>query len=117
MTVQRLAHFPLAELRPVLESAGWDVTLDETLRAELRDAQGKFRLVVDRSGRAMLRRTAMAAKPLERLVHSGDHTYAIARETHTETHVSTQLAEGDDFGQVLDEMLALSLEDAGQAGG
>ena len=116
MTVHHLAHFPLAELRPMLEAAGWDVTLADTLQAELRGARGQFRLVVDRSGRVILRRTTLVNKPESRVVRSGEHTYAVEQEGFEVTHISTQLGEGDDFGPVLEEMITLSLAPDGPEG-
>jgi hypothetical protein len=109
MTVQRLNRFPLASLLPYLEAGGWDVVIDDTLQAELRDGRGDFRLVVDRNGRAMLRRTVLAERPQERIIHKGKHTYAIQRETTAVVHVSTQLLSGDALDQVLAEMIALGL--------
>ncbi len=109
MTVQRLAQFPLGTLRPILEAQGWDVSLGDTLQAELQDARGRFRLVADRSGRVMMRCTMLAQEPQDRIVQRGEQTYAVQRELRAVTHVTTQLASAEAFGQVLDELIELSL--------
>ena len=108
MTVQRQAQFSLEALRPMLESLGWDVSLRETLEASCDDAEGAFRLVVDKGGRLYLRRTSLASKPRGKMVQRAGRTYAIHSETIISKSVTTTLNSIDSFGETLSEMQLLA---------
>ena len=116
MTVQRLADFPLAELIPMLTSQGWDCSLRETLTAHY-DGQGfgELRLVVDRSGRAILRRTTLESPSEERLVRGAHGVYAVQQETLVVRTVMTTLAAPEDFEVSLAEMMSLASARSEQA--
>ena len=107
MTVHRKTDFPLAELCPSLEAKGWDVALRETLSAEKTTGEGRFRLVVDRSGRLLLRQTTLAERPQGRVLHREGRTYTLQIEAYRVSHVASSLDSPDAFDAVLIEMLAL----------
>jgi hypothetical protein len=108
MTVQHQAQFPLEALRPMLESMGWDVSLRETLEASCDDAEGAFRLVIDRGGNAYLRRTSLASKPRGKIVQRAGQTYAVHSETTITKSVATTLNSVDAFGSTFSEMQSLA---------
>ncbi len=108
MTVQRQAQFSLEALRPLLESDGWDVSLGETLEANLHDATGKYRLVVGRDGRIYLRRTSLAAKPQGKMIQKAGRSYAVQTESLFITDIATMLNSVDEFDKVLSEMMTLA---------
>ena len=108
MTVQRQAQFSLEVLRPLLESNGWDVSLNETLEAYWHDASGKYRLVAGKDGRIYLRRTSLAAKPQGKMIQKEGLSYAVQTETIFITNIATTLASADEFGKALSEMMSLA---------
>jgi hypothetical protein len=108
MTVQRQAQFSLEALRPMLESMGWDVSLRETLEASCDDGEGAFRFVVDKEGRAYLRRTSLASKPQGKMVHRAGRTYAVHSETTITKSVVTTLNSVTTFDATFSEMQSLA---------
>ncbi len=108
MTVRRRAHISLEALRPLLESNGWDVSLDETLKADFQDATGKYRLIADKDGRIYLRRTSLAAKPRGKMIQKEGRSYAIQTESILIQDIATTLDSIDEFSQTLSEMLSLA---------
>lgn len=108
MTVQRQAQFSLEALRPLLESNGWDVSLGETLEADLHDATGQYRLTAGKDGRIYLRRTSLAAKPRGKILQKEGQSYAIQTESIRITDIATTLGAADDFGKALSEMMSLA---------
>ncbi len=113
MTVRRKTDFPLAKLRPSLETKGWDVLLRDTLSAEKTTGEGRFRLVMDKGGRMLLRRMVLAEKPQNRVIRSNGRTYTVQDELLQVSHVASTLDSPDDFDAVLTEMIAL-LETPGE---
>ncbi len=109
MTVRRLAHFSLSQLRPVLEDAGWDVECGDALSAEVTDAHGHFRLTVDKSGRILLKFTTMMNHSPGKVIHTNGRTYALQSESFDITHVATTIASISEFDQALSDMMSLAL--------
>ena len=109
MTVHRQNRLPVLELMPVLESNGWDVHGEDTLQAELGNAAGRFRLVIDKSGRVMLRHTALVDHQPGQTVHIHDRTYAMQTESFRVTHITTNITQVAEFPQILSDMMNLIL--------
>ncbi len=107
MTIYRKVDFPLADARAALMSWGWDVTLGDTLSAERDDGGAHLRLVADKGGRMMLRRTVLAEKPAEAVVRKEGRTFAVQKETIIVSHVMTTVETLDAFDETLSEMLSL----------
>ena len=108
MTVQKLDHFPLVDLIPVLEQDDWEWTLHDTLTAYYGvQGFGELRLVVDRSGRVQLRRITLDGTPEAKVVRESGRAYALHTETMRFTTVSTTLDSPADFETALAEMMAL----------
>ena len=108
MTVTQLSDFPLAELIPHLTAKGWDITLADSLTGFRQDAHGAFRLTVDRSGRAYLRRTWIRASGPGKTIHREGHTFAIHVEEHQLHEVMTILDSVEAFPRVLSIMCELT---------
>ena len=112
MTVQRRGDFPLHELIPILETNGWDVSVDETLIAARADANGMFQLKVDKGGRVYLRRTSMATPPHDQTQKIDGRRYAVHVESLTTTEATTTLDHANEFPQALKTMMQLALSSA-----
>jgi len=110
MTVQRRMDFPIHALAPLLEEAGWDVSVDETLIAVRAEADGFFQLKADRGGRVYLRRTFMASSPRGRTVTRAGRDYALHEEITVKREVATQLEQMDDVLHILATMRELVLK-------
>jgi len=109
MTTRRRARFSLTKLRSVLESAGWDTDGEETLTAEMSNAQGHFRVVIDKGGRVMLRRTALIDQSPGQVIHAHGRSYALHTESIAITHITTTLTTEEEFNDILAEMMELAL--------
>ncbi len=110
MTVQRRMDFPIHALAPLLEKAGWDVSVDETLIAVRAEADGFFQLKADRGGRVYLQRAFISTPPRGRTVTKAGRDYAFHEEITVKREVATQLEQMDDFLQVLATMRELVLK-------
>ena len=107
MTVSRKTSFSLQEVRAVLASWGWEVAQGDTLSAEWYDGSAHLRLVIDKGGRMILRRTILAEKPVGAVVHRDGRTFAVQREMILVSHVMTTIETPDVFEETLSEMLSL----------
>jgi len=108
MTVQRRGDFPLHELVRFLEDQGWDVFLEETLRAVKEDADGVLQFKADREGRLYLRRTLSPTSAQYKKLTIDGVTYTLHAETAIISEVAASIDAVEAFPRVFESMMDLS---------